>query len=103
MVDRLWDPLAGDGTDFDGEDVLVMRDEFGRLAVVPRALRNLDPELRQVVRGLQEAAEAVQAAQEAVAEGVSDARDQGLSWASIGWALGTTGEAARKRWGEPSE
>ena len=30
---------------------------------------------------------------------VAEARSAGLSWAVIGWSVGTTGEAARQRWG----
>jgi hypothetical protein len=35
-----------------------------------------------------------------VAEAVADARADGHSWASIGTVLGTSGEAARQRYGQ---
>jgi len=37
--------------------------------------------------------------QQQLGEKVAAARSQGVSWASIGHALGTSGEAARQRWG----
>lgn len=31
---------------------------------------------------------------------VAELRERGASWAVIGWLVGTSGEAARKRWGD---
>jgi hypothetical protein len=41
-------------------------------------------------------------AEAAIAEAVSQARDRGQSWDAIGRRLGTSGEAARQRYGQPS-
>ncbi len=35
---------------------------------------------------------------EQLGELVAAARDAGVSWAHIGWCVGTTGEGARRRW-----
>jgi hypothetical protein len=40
-------------------------------------------------------------AEQAVVDAVMDARAAGLSWREIGASLGTSGEAARQKYGEP--
>lgn len=40
-------------------------------------------------------------AERSVRDSVNEARVDGLSWASIGSMLGTSGEAARQRYGHP--
>lgn len=42
------------------------------------------------------------AAEQAVGDAVHAARDDGHSWAAIGAMLGTSGEAARQRYGAPA-
>lgn len=42
------------------------------------------------------------AAEAAIVEAVNRARDYGQSWDAIGRRLGTSGEAARQRYGQPS-
>ena len=98
MTEIRYEPLGGLETDYDDEDVLVMKDDLGRASVVPRSLRKLDPEIRQEVRGLMDAAMRVQDAQDDVGARVAELRDQGVPWSAIGWAVGTSGDAARKRW-----
>lgn len=51
------------------------------------------------VDGLRHAVVEVAAAERRLASVVSSARAQGLSWTSIGTVVGTTGEAARRRYG----
>ena len=60
------------------------------------------PELRDAapLRELIAAAEARSAAEARVDRAVLDARADGLTWAVIGIALGTSGEAARQRYGQ---
>lgn len=102
-MDTRFEPLGGDVTDFDAEDVLVMKDDLGRATIVPRSLRKLSPDVRAEVRGLIESAVQVERAQADVAERVAELRDQGVPWSAIGWAVGTSGDAARKRWGVVDE
>ena len=95
-----YEPLGdGSDTDFDGEDVLVMADANGP-TIVPRSLEKLRGEDRAVMAEVMRAAAAVMQAQAALSELVADARDRGVSWSAIGWSVGTTGEAARQRWGD---
>lgn len=42
------------------------------------------------------------AAERELASAVATARDEGHSWAAIGAMLGTSGEAARQRYGRPA-
>ncbi len=99
MRDDDYSPLAGDATDFEGEDVAIIRDPQGRAALLPRSVAKLGPVLGGEVRGLLESAAELQERQAAIADRVGDLRDRGVSWGVIGWAVGTTSEAARKRWG----
>lgn len=66
---------------------------------VPRALDRLSDQGREVITDLQRVAMAARQAQEHVGEHVALARRVGASWDLIGWSVGTTGEAARQRWG----
>lgn len=66
-----------------------------------------EPDLRRVddataLRSLRTAVLARAEADRAVATAVSDARETGHSWAAIGAMLGTSGEAARQRFGAPA-
>lgn len=63
-----------------------------------------DPELRDAapLRELIAAAEARSAAEAGVDRAVVNARTAGLTWGVIGMALGTSGEAARQRYGRRS-
>ncbi len=54
------------------------------------------------LRALRAAVLARAQADRAVAAAVSAARDAGQSWAAIGSMLGTSGEAARQRFGTPA-
>ena len=57
------------------------------------------------IRAVHEAFQHVAAAQRGLNEAVEAARAAGFSWAYIGSVMGTSGEAARKRYGrgEPGE
>jgi hypothetical protein len=94
-----FDGIDGDSTDLDDEPVEVTRDASGRAALVPRSLQGLDADARAVVSDVMRTAAAVHQEQANLALLVADARERGVSWSGIGWAVGTTGEAARQRWG----
>lgn len=51
------------------------------------------------LRAIREAVTERAASERRIAEAVAAARDSGVSWAAIGGMLGTSGEAARKRYG----
>ena len=54
----------------------------------------------EVYVALREAVTAREAAEEAIAVAVSAARAHGVSWATIGILLGTSGEAVQQRYGQ---
>lgn len=56
----------------------------------------------QALAGLHRAVQRRAEAEVAIVAAVNAARDAGLSWDSIGRRLGTSGEAARQRYGSPS-
>ncbi len=53
------------------------------------------------VRALREAVIARPDAERAIRDAVERARTSGLSWSSIGSLIGTSGETARQRYGQP--
>ena len=66
-----------------------------------------DPDLSEVkdaaaLRAVRRAAHARAKAEADLADRVSVARVQGHSWAAVGAMLGTSGEAARQRYGQPA-
>lgn len=65
-------------------------------AFEPTAETGLDPD---AYNGLRAAALARAQAERAVADAVANARLQGFSWALIGTLIGTSGAAARQRYG----
>ncbi len=57
---------------------------------------------RDPLRAIREAFEERARAEKRLADRVADARAAGFSWAAIGTMLGTSGEAARQRYGRPA-
>lgn len=86
--------------DQDG-DVNVYRGTNGRVILAPAAYRRLKGDALASVQDVQEAAAAISEWQQALEESVAAAREEGVSWDLIGWSVGTTGNAARQRWGVP--
>lgn len=68
--------------------------------LAPRSVRNLGPEGQEVARVLQENVEIIQGAQEGIAWAVEQGRALGMSWNALGWCLGLTGQAVRKRFAD---
>ncbi len=83
----------------DGSVAVLYRD--GQAVLLPTAMRNLTGPRYEAVEELQLIARQIRAAQDLLGEAVEDARSEGLSWGSIGWCIGTSGEAARVRFGPP--
>jgi hypothetical protein len=86
-----------------GEDVAMLRTADGHAILLPLSLTKLHGEQLQAVADLQSKAVAVRRAQTQLRELVLENRDLGVSWAAIGWSVGTSGEAARQRWGDSRE
>ena len=68
--------------------------------IVPRAFARLSQEGMEVVADLQREALALRDIRDRVEALVIESREAGASWDVIGWSVGTTGDAARKRWVE---
>jgi len=86
-------------TEDDG-DVGITRTPGGGVVILPVAVRRLRGEALEVASRIQSVAAEIGSLQDYLAEGVAHGRDLGLSWGVIGWSVGTTGEAARQRWGD---
>jgi len=80
-------------------DVGITRTPEGGLVILPVSVRRLTGEALEVASDIQAVAAEIGALQERLTEGVAYGRQVGLSWGVIGWSVGTTGDAARKRWG----
>lgn len=90
--------LPGTGQPAPDGVVIVMRD--GQAVILPRALRNLDGEDARAVARLQLLARQRVDLEDELEDAVMIARARGLSYASIGWCFGVSGEAVRKAYGE---
>lgn len=92
---------GGPGTDPDalGLGVTIARTVDGHAYFRPRYIMSLSEEAAAVVAALQRAAIHRSEIDASIDGLVEDLRDLGASWAAIGWSVGTTGEAARQRWG----
>lgn len=94
-----FDPLGiGRGHDID-QAVKVTRLAAGGVVLLPQAIRRLKGESLEAAQALQETAAEIGMLQDRLEAYVGRARELGLSWNVIGWSVGTSGEAARQRWG----
>lgn len=89
------------GSEHDGDvDVVVRTSGKDREAIfMPRGISRLGEEGFDQARELQRITSALRIGTERLDVAVLDARVLGFSWDSIGFCVGTTGEAARQRWG----
>ena len=85
----------------DGEPLAVVVRQQGRLAaaILPASVSKLSGDQLEVVSDLQHLAADIADRQMQLGRLVDEARDLGVSWVAIGWSVGTTGEAARQRFG----
>jgi hypothetical protein len=84
------------------QDILDHADELSRRfeTYQPAAADERDA---QVFAALRDAALSRSNAERSIRSAVDDAREHGYSWAFIGSLLGTSGEAARQRYGTKQE
>lgn len=66
----------------------------------PISVRNSSPTQRAALQALGSTARALQIGADQLQDQVNAARDLGVSWNSIGWMIGLTGDAVRKRFGD---
>jgi len=88
------------GREDGAEDGVAVVVRGGRAVLVPRMLRNLSRQGDELVEELQGTAMALEAGQERLDKYILAARAEGLSWNAIGWCVGLTGQAVRKRLSE---
>ena len=82
-----------------GEDLAVIVGGSGAF-LAPRSIRQATSRQRDVAARLQGLVRELDGLRVQLQMAVVDARAEGLSWSTIGWCVGLTGEAARKRFGE---
>jgi hypothetical protein len=93
------DPESGDLPP--GESHVEIRvGHSGAFFALPRAMRNLDRDQERIVAELQAIGSAKLALEDRFLDAVPAARAAGLSWSSIGFCLGVTGESLRKGFSE---
>lgn len=80
------------------EDVHLVVDPVGTAALLPRSAKRLDGEQMRVVKELQLLGHQWALLERDTDAIAADARELGISWSLIGFCLGITGEAARKRY-----
>jgi hypothetical protein len=96
---------VGEGHELeDGDDVVIMArgseaDGLRRAAILPRSVSRLSGDAFDAVAELQRLGRMLQDVAAHIDQAVDEARECGASWNAIGWSLGTSGEAARQRWG----
>ncbi len=83
----------------DGSVSVLYRD--GAAVIVPTAMRSLSGPAREVVEDLQDTVRRIAEDQDRLAALVSAGRQVGLSWDSLGWCIGTSGQAVVQRFGPP--
>jgi hypothetical protein len=97
------DPFAPDLLEPDDGVVASARGSgTARQAVLrPASVERATPDQHDALHALQRAALEARQAQATLRAEVEYARDLGVSWGVIGWCVGTSGEAARQRYGQP--
>ncbi len=81
------------------ENVAVMLGGDGAAYFAPRSIREATPRQQSAAARIQTTVRLLGQGQVQLQMQVVDARFEGLSWEAIGWCMGLTGEAVRKRFG----
>jgi hypothetical protein len=102
-VEEDWSEVRLGTSEAAEEGVVLMRTQNGGVVMLPKSLRDLRGEALEVTQEIQDARAQMHELQARVDVLVETARDLGLSWNAIGWCVGTTGDAARRRWGAGSD
>jgi ketosteroid isomerase-like protein len=97
----MYEEIRGDDYALADDDVSIKWLD-GRGVLVPRSLRKAGPEAQLACDAVMRKATELDDATRELETLVHEAREVGLSWDAIGWAVGTTGEAVRQRWGSES-
>lgn len=102
MTDHEVEPFPTDLLEHDeGVVISASGTGTGRTAVLrPSSVERATPDQHDALHALQRAALGAREAQATLRAEVEYARDLGVSWGVIGWCVGTSGEAARQRYGD---
>jgi len=92
-------PANMPGTDQPAPGGVVIWKVDGQAVIVPRALRNLEGESLRAVARLQLLARQRVDLEDELEDAVMAGRAVGLSYASIGWCFGVSGQAVRMAYG----
>lgn len=92
------DPMSAELPE--GDSASVVRTAEGRAVILPWAVRNLRGQALEACAVLERIAIQNQEGRERQGLAVVQAREHGVSWDTIGWMVGTTGDAARKRYSD---
>jgi hypothetical protein len=88
-----------DSLDALDEDVQILRTFSGKGVVLPVSLRRLSIDGLEAAAEVQRIAFTMEELGEQLEAAIEELRANGGSWATVGFCVGTTGEAARQRWG----
>jgi hypothetical protein len=96
-----WEPGSDPLGDYPDDLIEVTRYPEGVALILPRSADRLDGERRAMIRELQRIGSMLAHLSEH-ADGLAlDCREAGISWSLIGFCLGLSGEAVRRRYGSP--
>lgn len=98
ISDRFTVP-GGDGQHL-GEAVTIRLAQNGVAVIRPASFDRLSPDALAAAEELQVIVGMRRQLAQQLDQAVLDARSDGLSWGQIGFCVGTSGEAARQRWGQ---
>jgi hypothetical protein len=102
-VDSVLPPDSDGSEDFPDDGLVIRRGALGQAVILPTSVAKLSPHEYELAYAVQEAAMQLRDWRDLLDERVEHARVAGMSWSTVGFLVGTTGEAARQRWSPPSE
>lgn len=87
-------------SDYEGEDVVVVKTPAGQATVLPASARRLSGDALETYADLMKRALQVAELEHEMGRLADELRGYGVSWNLIGHAVGLTGEGARGRYGD---
>jgi hypothetical protein len=94
-----WEDASHVGVEGDGGSVRLSKALDGQPYLLPRSVTDLDGDQRQLLADVQHLVVIRAKALDEIGAMVGELRASGVSWGPIGWSVGTTADAARRRWG----
>jgi hypothetical protein len=100
-VEAKFGDAPGIGEEYRDGPVNVTMASDGRAVLLPSSFEPAYGDV-DLLADVQASVRAIRRQRDQLDAAVMHARVAGLSWATIGFSVGTTGEAARQRWGKPA-